>query len=117
MKQIDLELIKLEARQYTSELYLETPTEWIPYIQSMVEEISILLSIYGYTLKNDFKFEQIKEKYDSLRVYYTFIPALRCDDDSESRRLKVIDDMISIVISKWEREVKYLIEDGRLPKQ
>lgn len=117
MKQLDLELIKLEARQYTSELYLETPQEWIPYIQSMVEEVSILLSIYGYTLKNDFKFEQIKEKYDSLRVYYTFIPTLQCECDSESRRLNVIDDMISIIIAKWEREIKLLVEDGRLPKQ
>jgi hypothetical protein len=99
-------------------LYLETPEEWHLFVKACVFEIYDICRDDGLDIRK-IAFEQIKEKYGTLRIYYTtpyqnlFVDIMFEGRDSEVTegifyKQNILTDKIDYVISKYDILVRKL---------
>ena len=112
MIEFDYEEKELRLKKYLHPI----PTEWEYYVISCLSEIDSLLSNYSMNL-DDIEILDMKEKYGDLRIYIC-IKKLSDEDlsDSDYRFYSHIDNLLSCIITRWEKEVKFLTKQGILPK-
>jgi hypothetical protein len=102
-------------------LYLEIPEEWYSFVRGCIFEIYDLCRDDGLDIRN-ITFEQIKEKYGTLRIYYTtpyqnlFIDMMFEGNDSEIpedifNKQNILTDNIDYVISKYDSLIRGLFNN------
>ena len=94
--------------------YMELPQNYIKYAESCIDELDMILRIYNLP-QDTIVYEQIKEKYRQLRIYFS-IPKLLDNDLSDKDRLfyDTLQTIVAVIINKWEKEIDSLIKRGLL---
>lgn len=109
-------MIIIEQNNTTNfeDLYCETPSTWYNTIHDMIDEIDSLLKLYNLS-SDTISYDQIKEKYSTLRTYWHLGVELE-DDLTDEQQLfyRCLNGMICAIVEKYEKLIKLKIEKGIL---
>lgn len=100
------------------QLYLEVPERWVWFVKHCVFEIYDVCRDDGLDIRN-ITFEQIKEKYGTLRVYYTtpyqnfFVDSILKNSDDEIpegifQKHNILCEKIDYTIEKYDTLIRNL---------
>lgn len=97
--------------------YIETPTDWIPIIKEFVDIMDSIL--YLYDLPRDvIEYNQIKSKYNTLRIYASVPKLLELDfGDDDYTLYSSVSNVLQYLSQSCENKIAQLLNQNLLSKE
>jgi hypothetical protein len=111
---LPIKYVKRTDEQYP---YIETPQSWIFIVQEFIDSVDSLLCLYNLPIET-VSYDQIKSKYNTLRIYLSIPQLLELDySDSKYELYSSISNTVNFLAQSYEGRVGYLIKNGLLERE
>lgn len=108
---------KFTPRKENEYPYIETPLDWQPIIRELIDTMDSILYLYDLP-RNTIEYNQIKSKYNTLRIYACVPELLELDLSDNSYPLySSISNMLNFLSPSCERYIDSLIKQNLLSKE